>query len=218
MKKLLTGFMTALLSLGLVSPIYGLEIPDYQEASVTLNTDKMLSVKFTEKEFIDSLTDQGFEVHKVQLSTAENAAYKKRFSGGKSVPQKAVQATRFVIQIPVRSVPAAPRGTGTVPNAYHTIFTDYVTVQGFRYFVNIIEGSIELVGASQYAFTKYAQTWSLINGDQGVTFTTTGQFSYSYSAGLSASVGWVGVSGSTGYYYYYPSVCETSTYNWPLVG
>ncbi|WP_323091099.1 hypothetical protein [Allobaculum sp. JKK-2023] len=78
--------MTALLTLGSASPIYGLEIPDHQEVSIPFDTDKMLSVKFTEKEFIDSLTDQGFEVKKSNCRQRKKTAYEKRFSENKSVP------------------------------------------------------------------------------------------------------------------------------------
>lgn len=218
MKKKLALAVSALMTLGSISPVLASEAPNTNQVSSEQQSSELMSVNFTKKDFVDSLIEQGFEVREVEMPNEIMKEYTSHFEKQKSVPQRVTQATRFAIQIPVRSVPAAPSGTGTVPNAYNMIYTDYVTVGGFNYFVKVYEGSITILGASQYTFTKFGQSWSLINGDQGITFTTTGQFSYSYSAGLSVSAGWVGVSGSTGYTYYYSSVCETSTYNWPLVG
>lgn len=178
-----------------------------------MSEENMAEVSFTEEEFINSLEEQGFTVEKVNIPMPSEAVKKLK----QLYSTSAVQSTEYYVRKNV-SAPAAPAGPGYVP-AYHTLITSYTVVQGFRYFVSIRPFGIEMKpGYSKYTVANQgAHEQHITLGGQGVSYSTTVQFSYSDSYSVSVNAGWFAGSGATTYTYYYEAYTENSSFNWPLV-
>lgn len=192
MKKIITCILTICFSLfTVITPInaQGNNLPQALEVQVS----------FSEEDFVDELIKQGFHVEKV----------------GEINTRSSTNVTNY--KISYRLDIKGPNGVTNIPGN-HYIFADYKTTAGWKYFVKVYSGGIELDNSS-YTFDNQGSGWNYTYGGQGIEWYNTGQFSFASSTSISVSSPWVfGFSTGTTKYYRTEAQLIKNSFHFPLLG